>query len=261
MKEETQEEKIRTLRSECHCTENEARNALMLSRGDMCRAREIVKAKASRDTRYVGGVSGQVVELPEANHAIIDKLMQKSEENRKDTGAQSVKVSKFVVYKNGIMAGDKFHRMSSKKRDELLDSITRTGDIPRELFGIKQGEMVDVDFSLQTDESYQEMYPGQGHTLSGPMQASTEEPGAKAGEPSGGGVGDSINLGEGGPVFRLMIAGRRVKVTMRKGATMLELIDFLKQKGLHASTLLSGEKVVRGEDSSDLYDRDMLTLK
>lgn len=149
------------------CSENQARNALELARYDEGVAATIIKEyNSAKKTNYVGGHSGQIVEVPRSEYAdAFEKLMKHSKQNE-DKPAVCTKT--LTIYKNGLLIDEKFLRLSEKEKKELIDKISETGEVPSELFGIRRGDIVDVELVMDhAEETYKEDYPGRRTRLIG----------------------------------------------------------------------------------------------
>ncbi|KAI5186158.1 hypothetical protein NEHOM01_1323 [Nematocida homosporus] len=238
------------LMQELNCTENQARNALELAQYNYDLARTIVKEYLSdKKTNYVGGNSGQIVEMPKSEYAEeFEKLMRHSQNNHNNQNNQenTVVVKKtLTVYKNGFLIDDKFTRLTQEERDALMKQISETGEVPSHLFEINPGDLVDVEIALQTDETYREDFPGEGRTIQQTVPK---------------GSGESIDLGGPEVVFKLTVGGKKVHVKMGGCSDFHPLKQHLEGQGLTGQLFCSGVSVAWDENPSK-YSRDLLNLQ
>lgn len=220
------------------CTKNEAKNAMSLAGGNEELARSIVQEyKKATHTTFAGGKSGQILEMPKSGYAAeLEKMQKHSNANQTQ---KAVGQKTLTVYKNGILVDDKFTRLSESEREEMLKNISNTGEIPSKLFGIKQGDYLDIETNIKTDEIYKEDYPGISHSIN--IQHPT-----KKGEP--------ISLGSGGPVFKLVVGETARVVRMGECKTLTPLQDFLKENGI-SGTLFCDKECVSWDDDPGKYNR------
>jgi len=242
---EEKDAKIRKIVKELGCTENQARNALELARYDEELAKVIVKEhNGEKRTSYAGGVSGQVVEMPKSEYADdFKKLMEHSNKNQEEaaTGKKTL-----TIYKNGLLIDDRFVRLPEKERDEVIRKISETGEVPSSLFGIKQGDLIDVEVNVQTGDMYKEDYPGKSHSVRTAVPKET------------GGV---IEIGSNPDVvFKLTINKQNVIVKLGGCTTFLPLKEHLEKNNI-PGVLTHNGKEVRWNEAPSKYSRSLLQLQ
>jgi predicted HTH domain antitoxin len=247
------------VKKELGCTENEAKNALLLTGGDVDGAIELIRKKRgdSKETRFTGGVSGQLVELPEKNMQVIDKLVEKKNSMGSREEGSVARSEKVTLYQNGILIGEKFHRMSQRDVEQFIEDVLKKGEVPSERFGLQHGEAVDVQFDPRIDEVYQEKCPGEGYRLGGKGPLEAKE---RSLDDALERMGSAVDLGEG-VVFMFRAGAKRIKVTMGRGSTMQVFISHLEDAGvLRGRSLKSGTHLVNPGDKSEVYNRDTLEM-
>ncbi|KAI5191027.1 hypothetical protein NECID01_1257 [Nematocida sp. AWRm77] len=241
------EHAVKKLVKELGCPENQARNALVLARGDSETAAAIVKEyNSAKKTNYVGGQSGQIVEVPKSEYAdAFEKLMKHSKQNE---GEPATCKKTLTIYKNGLLIDDKFVRLSEKEKKAMIDKISETGEVPSELFGIKRGDLIDVEIVTdQTEELYKEDYPGRSYTIGRSPSLPKE-------------TGDVIDLGSTEVVLKLTLNGTNVMVNLGGCASFAPLREYLENQNIEG-TLVCGGKDVPWEECPEKYNRSLIRLK
>lgn len=243
MSPEEKEHAIRQLMEEIKCTQNQASNALILARGNKEIARTIIKEyNSATKTTYAGGVSGQIVETPKSEYA--DEFKKLMEHSKNNQGQEATASKTLIVYKNGIVIEDKFTRLKENERDAMIKKISETGEVPSHLFGIKQGDFIDVEMSMRLDEIYKEEYPGDAHTVSLSVPVET---------------GDKIELGSSEIVFKLVIQNKVVTVQMGNCTDFSSLIEYLKKKNISGNLKCNGQ-IISLADPPAKYNRSRIIL-
>ncbi|EHY65595.1 hypothetical protein NERG_01202 [Nematocida ausubeli] len=235
--------KIAELVKKLNCTENQARNALQLARDDMAIAETIIKEyNADKRTSYVGGHSGQIVEIPKTKYAAeFEKLMKASNagENEEAVGSR-----KLTIYKNGFMIDDKFTPLSEKEIKRALDNILKKQEVPSDLFNIKQNDLVDVEIQDKSDEVYKEDYPG----LSRTVKLTIPQEGKSV-----------IELGTDEVLFKLTIRNKNTIVKMGGCTSFAPLQKYLQERECPGGLFHDG-KNVPWEENPSKYKRELLKL-
>ncbi|KAI5171125.1 hypothetical protein NEFER03_0527 [Nematocida sp. LUAm3] len=243
MSPEEKNETIKGLVKEAKCTENQARNALELSRYNVEIAKSIVKEYTSaKKTNYVGGVSGQIQEVPKSQYADeFARLMQHSNQNQGETAKEK---RLLTIYRNGFLIDDQFTRLSPKERDSLMKRISETGEVPSDMFRIHKGDLVDVEIDMKLDEMYKEAFPGESYSIKQSLPKET---------------GSTIDLGTQEVTFKLTVNKQNVIVKMGGSSSFLPLKSYLDEKNIKGS-LFHEEKCVSWDEDPSKYSRTRLSL-
>ncbi|OAG33336.1 hypothetical protein NEIG_01821 [Nematocida sp. ERTm5] len=240
--------KITELMKKLNCTENQARNALKLSRDDMAIAETIIKEyNSDKRTSYVGGNSGQIVEMPKSGYAAeFEKLMKESNkaDSDKTESGEPVGNRKLSIYKNGFLIDDKFTRLSDKEIKRVMDNIIKKQEIPSDLFNIKQNDLVDVEIQDKSDEMYKEDFPGVSRTIN--LSIPKEDKSV-------------IELGTDSVLFKLTVGNKNIIVKMGGCTTFQPLQEYFKEKECNGKLSYDGKEVSWDEDPSK-YKRELLKL-
>lgn len=232
---------IQHMMKKIKCTHNQAKNALDLARGDIELATSIVKEYNSNiKTTYAGGVSGQIIETPKSDYAKeFKKLMEHSKNNQ---AHEAVAKKTLAVYKNGFLIDDKFTRFKEEERDKLIKKISETGEVPADLFGIKQGDFIDVELSMHIDEIYKEEYPGDPYTIKKSFPIET---------------GSIVELGSSEIVFKLVIQNKIVTMHMGGCTNFKPLQSYLEKSNLSGKLTCEG-RTISWSDSPINYNRSRI---
>lgn len=235
--------KVKQLMDSLNCTENQARNALKISRDDMSIAEAIIKEhKSEKRTNYVGGNSGQIVEVPKSGYAEeFEKLMEESNKNQTQVAVAS---KKFTIYKNGFLIDSTFTRLSEKEVKRTLETIFKTKELPSDLFNIKQDDLIDVEIQDKSEEIYKEDFPGVSRSVS--LSIPTEDK-------------SKILLGDDSILFKLNIHSKNTIVQMGGSSTFSLLQDYLKERGI-SGRLVCDDKEVSWDEDPSKYKRTLLRL-
>ncbi|KAI5192406.1 hypothetical protein NEMIN01_1993 [Nematocida minor] len=243
MAKEAASSNIKILVEKLNCTENQARNALQIARDDMAIAEVIIKEhRAEKRTSYVGGNSGQIVEMPKSGYAEeFEKLMKHSEMNQ---GEEAVGKRKFTIYKNGFLIDSKFTPLKEAEIKRTMENIFKNKELPSDLFNINQDDLIDVEVVDKSDEIYKEDYPGASRTVN--LAIPTE---AKS----------HIDLGGDSIVFKLTIEGKNTVVKMGDCPTFSLLKAYLEERGI-CGRLIYEEKEISWDENPANYKRTLLKL-
>ncbi|KAI5179743.1 hypothetical protein NEOKW01_0206 [Nematocida sp. AWRm80] len=243
MPSEERKQNIQKLVRDLGCTENQARNALEISRDNLDMAKTIIKEyRAETQTTYAGGKSGQVVEMPKSDHTRqFEELMKHSAANQ---DKEPVGSKKLIVYKNGFLIDDKFTKLTEKEREEIMDKIASTGEVPSEMFKIKQGDLVDVEIEMKTDTVYKDVFDGVAHSISVTRPTNT---------------GKKIALGTNETLFKLTLGMENVLVEIGGKHSFEDLKKYLEQNN-QAGQLYSGDKQVDWSEDPSKYNRALLRI-
>ncbi|OAG28905.1 hypothetical protein NEDG_01044 [Nematocida displodere] len=235
---------IKGLIDELGCTENQAKNALTLAQGNVNTAKGIIREyRETTRTSSAGGTCAQMTENPKSEYAEEFERLQKHSDGNQNEEAAATRA--LIIYKNGFLIDEKFTPMTEAERNAAMKQISETGEVPSEMFGIKQGDLVDVDVSIQTDEVFKEDYPGPFYSVKHSAPAIP---------------GDAIELGSGGPIFKLIIKGKSAIVKMGPEETFHALRDYLGRKGINGN--LKHEKTdVSWDENPSKFERMVLQLE
>ncbi|KAH9385868.1 uncharacterized protein NEMAJ01_0764 [Nematocida major] len=236
--------KVAELMKSLKCTENQARNALKLSRDDAEMAAAIIKEHRSEDrTTYAGGQSGQILETPKSKYAEeFSKMMQEDAEN--PPSDSPVERRKLTIFKNGFLIDGKFTRLSDHETKRIMEKIIKKKEVPSDLFNIKQDELVDVEVEDKSGEMYREKCPGDSRTVNLCIPVENKA---------------KIELGDDSIVFKLTIEGKNTIVQMGKCSSFEELKAYLGERGVSGKLYMEDKEVCWNEDPSK-YKRTLLRL-
>lgn len=243
MKKEEENPDVKILMEKLNCTENQARNALKIARDNVSMAEVIIREyRSEKRTNYVGGHSGQIVEMPKSGYAEeFEKLMKHSEMYKDEKPA---KKKTFTIYKNGFLIDSKFIPLKETEIKKRMETIFKNKEIPSDLFDIDQDELIDIETHDKSDEIYKEEYPGKSRTIN--LSIPKEEKSV-------------IDLGDDSIVFKITINGKNTIVKMGGCSTFSLLKDYLEEKGIHGR-LSYEDQMVPWEDNPDNYKRTLLKL-
>lgn len=243
MKKEAENQDIKILVDKLNCTENQARNALKIANNNLSLAEVIIKEyKSEKRTNYVGGNSGQVVEMPKSQYTEeFEKLMKHSDINKdKEPIARKI----FTIYKNGFKIDSKFIPLSESEIKKRLETIFKNKEFPSDLFEINQNDLIDAEIHDKSDEIYKEEYPGMSRTVNLSIPVETKS---------------GINLGNDSILFKLTLQGRNTIVKMGGCSSFSSLKSYLEEMGI-VGKLFYEDKEVSWDDSPDRYKRTLLKL-